>query len=118
MHEITDEVVQEAKAAGIQQLCPRANIASETAVTKALQAGFSVRGWGIKDTEVGLHGCLGYLVAIWTLSRRVVRSWLRNSCVWFYSAQLLMRMKAFGAQGCTVNWPDRAETVLKQHYSA
>ena len=54
VHEITDEVIREAAAAGVQQLCPRANIVSEAAVAKALQAGFSVRGWGIKDTEVRL----------------------------------------------------------------
>ncbi len=53
VHEITEEVIHEATAAGIQQLCPRANIVTEAAVATALNAGLSVRGWGIKNTEVG-----------------------------------------------------------------
>ncbi len=61
VHAITNEVIHEATAAGIQQLCPRANIVSEPAVEKALQAGLSVRGWGIKDTEVGLNTYLRHL---------------------------------------------------------
>ena len=60
VHEITDEVLTEASAAGIQQLCPRANIVTESAVAKALQAGFSVRGWGIKDDEVSFDICTSY----------------------------------------------------------
>ena len=116
VHEITDELIHEAMAAGIQQLCPRANIVTETAVTNALQAGLSVRGWGIKDPEVGLERHLGDCsLAHNSLPKAgkvvAVRLMLPD-------AQLLLRMKASGAQGCTVNWPDRADTALKQHEGA
>ena len=42
----------QARAARIDQLCPRANIVTEAAVGAALRAGFSVRGWGVKSIEV------------------------------------------------------------------
>lgn len=52
MHGITEDVIADARAAGINQLCPRANIVTGEAVAAALGAGFSVRGWGVKSLEV------------------------------------------------------------------
>ena len=119
MHDITDEIIQQAAAAGIHQLCPRANIISDSEVAKALQAGFSVRGWGIKDTEVG--------PGTGDPSHRAVMSCACGPSHRYdppaadsYAAgtQLLLRMKASGAQGCTVNWPDRAATALLEYDNA
>lgn len=45
-------VAQEALAAGLQQLCPRANVLTPSAVQRALAAGLSVRAWGVKDMAV------------------------------------------------------------------
>lgn len=55
MHGITSENIAEARAASINQLCPRANIITEEAVAAALRAGFSVRGWGVKSLEVSME---------------------------------------------------------------
>ena len=52
VQEITEAVVLQAQRAGFQQLCPRANVATEAAVMLALDAGFTVRAWGIKTPEV------------------------------------------------------------------
>jgi hypothetical protein len=69
VHDIPAEVLAEAAAAGVHQLCPRANIVSQAEVAEALQAGFSVRGWGIKDTEVATPDRLSCAKATDTLPR-------------------------------------------------
>ncbi len=45
-------VAQEARDLGISQLCPRADLLTPAAVSRARQAGFSVRAWGLKTDEV------------------------------------------------------------------
>ncbi|PNW87201.1 hypothetical protein CHLRE_02g113050v5 [Chlamydomonas reinhardtii] len=58
IHELTEERIQEALAAGLQQLCPRANVLTPSAVQRALAAGLSVRAWGVKDMAL-LHRVVG-----------------------------------------------------------
>lgn len=54
VHGITGDTIAEARAAHIDQLCPRANIMTAEAGAAALAAGLSVRGWGVKSLEVSL----------------------------------------------------------------
>ncbi|KAG2436206.1 hypothetical protein HXX76_006518 [Chlamydomonas incerta] len=63
VHELTKERIQEALAAGLQQVCPRANVLTPSAVQRAQAAGLSVRAWGVKDMTLlfrvvgcGCHG--------------------------------------------------------------
>ena len=113
VHDISDAVLVEAAAAGVHQLCPRANIVSQAEVTKALQAGFSVRGWGIKDTEVTAPDLLSRASVTVTLPAHWPDECSHSPTVDGWT-QLLLRMKASGAQGCTVDWPDRAEAALRK----
>ncbi|GFR49853.1 hypothetical protein Agub_g11953 [Astrephomene gubernaculifera] len=66
VHELSEERIQEAQAAGIQQLCPRANVLTEEAVRQAVAAGLSVRAWGVRDMQllrrVASSGCHGATV--------------------------------------------------------
>lgn len=55
IHELTDEAIQIARNASIDQLCPRANVLTADSVQRAVAAGFSVRAWGIKTPELLLH---------------------------------------------------------------
>lgn len=56
IQEITEPVLQAAKAAGVNHICPRVNACSKELVDMALAAGFpSVRGWGVKSKELLLH---------------------------------------------------------------
>lgn len=56
--------MQVARAAGLQQLCPRVNACTAELVQMALDEGFTtLRGWGVKSEELlkhaiecGLHG--------------------------------------------------------------
>ncbi|KAG2452846.1 hypothetical protein HYH02_002191 [Chlamydomonas schloesseri] len=63
IHELTEDRIQEALAAGLQQVCPRANVLTPSAVKRARAAGLSVRAWGVKDLTLlyrvvgcGCHG--------------------------------------------------------------
>lgn len=63
VQELTDEVFSTAKSLGIDQLCPRANACTEFMVSRALERGFSLRAWSIKNLELleqtvklGIHG--------------------------------------------------------------
>lgn len=55
VHELNEEALHTAQAAGVQQLCPRANILTAEGVQSAVAAGFTVRAWGIKDLELLQH---------------------------------------------------------------
>ena len=55
VQELTEEALAQASAAGIDQICPRANATTREAVTAALARGFSVRGWGVKNESLLLH---------------------------------------------------------------
>lgn len=79
--QIDDRVVEQARAARIQGIYPRARNASPDSVGKARDVGFIVRGWGVSD-EADL--------------RRLVDA---------------------GAQGTTVDWPDRARKFLDSLHS-
>jgi hypothetical protein len=62
VQEATEDAVAHACAAGVAQLCPRADTVSRPCVQHALQAGLSVRCWGVKDVSVcpvlpRLHEC-------------------------------------------------------------
>ncbi|KAG2499703.1 hypothetical protein HYH03_002638 [Edaphochlamys debaryana] len=63
IHEMTSQRIEEAVAAGLSQLCPRANALSPGDVRRAVAAGLSVRAWGVKDVQLlsrvvgcGCHG--------------------------------------------------------------
>eukprot|EP00798_Chlamydomonas_sp_ICE-L_P015306 gene15305-21391_t len=53
--ELSTEVLNLAKAASIDQICPRTNAATKELVSESLAMGFTVRGWGIKDEELLKH---------------------------------------------------------------
>ena len=57
LQEITAETVETAVAAGVKQLCPRADAVTGEAVQLALAAGLSVRAWLIKAPEVRCVQC-------------------------------------------------------------
>lgn len=52
VHELSEDVLAIAQQSGIKQICPRANISTAESIQRALQAGLSVRGWGVKSLEV------------------------------------------------------------------
>ncbi|GLC41432.1 hypothetical protein PLESTF_000290600 [Pleodorina starrii] len=66
VHELTDDIIREALAAGCRQVCPRANVLSAAAVQLPAAAGLSVRAWGVKDMALLRHvvgcGCQGATV--------------------------------------------------------
>jgi hypothetical protein len=49
-------LADEARSAGVEVICPRANALSKVAVDEIKAAGFGVRAWGVKDERVGLWG--------------------------------------------------------------
>jgi hypothetical protein len=55
IQEISDEVLRTAKEAGVHQICPRANACTREGVDAARDAGFTVRGWGVKSLQVNSH---------------------------------------------------------------
>jgi len=61
--EIDDQVIKRANEVGIKQLCPKASNVIKNSVTKAVESGFSVRGWGVETEDdvirlykAGAHG--------------------------------------------------------------
>lgn len=56
VQEISAGALHAASAAGITQICPRANILTPAAVQAAVDAGMSVRAWGVKDMQVRCMG--------------------------------------------------------------
>jgi hypothetical protein len=52
VQEITHDVIRQAHANGISQLCPRGNAVTADAVALARGSGFTVRAWGTKTPEV------------------------------------------------------------------
>ncbi|KAG1677821.1 hypothetical protein FOA52_008585 [Chlamydomonas sp. UWO 241] len=56
VQEMTGEVVEQALAAGVAQLCPRADTCTREAVDAARAAGIAcVRGWGVRTHELLRH---------------------------------------------------------------
>ena len=60
---LDDLVFDEAREAGIRQLCPRINAVEKDMVERAKELGFMVRGWGVKNVslllqarELGMQG--------------------------------------------------------------
>jgi glycerophosphoryl diester phosphodiesterase len=76
VREVTDEVVSDARALGLAQLCPRADRVTPELVDRLHAGGFVVRAWGVANEE---------------LMRRVVEA---------------------GADGMTVNFPDKLIAFL------
>jgi glycerophosphoryl diester phosphodiesterase len=74
--QIDDDAIAQARANRLQGLYPRAATATAETVGQARNAGFTVRGWGVRD-----EGDL----------RRLIDA---------------------GAEGTTVDWPDRARRLL------
>ena len=78
VEQVTDEVVAEAHALGLRQVCPRADGLTPELVSRLHGEGFVVRAWGVSSDE------------------------------------LMTRVVASGADGATVNWPDRLLTYLAE----
>ena len=75
--EVTDAVVEQARALALRQLCPRASLVTAELVRRLHAEGFVVRAWGVTTEE---------------LMREVVRA---------------------GADGMTVNFPDKLLAYMK-----
>ena len=78
VEQVTDEVVAEAHALGLSQICPRADGITPELVSRLHGEGFVVRAWGVSSEE-----------------------WMA-------------RVVASGADGATVNWPDRLLAYLAE----
>jgi len=50
--EITEDTLETLSSLGIKQICPKARYLEADKVTLAKAKGFSVRAWGVKDTEL------------------------------------------------------------------
>ena len=55
IQEVTPEVIEQAKVAGLDGICPRANALTKEGCQTLQDAGFYVRAWGVKTVEVGGH---------------------------------------------------------------
>ena len=49
---VDDALLEQMRADGIDELCPRADLVTEEAVTQWHRMGFHVRAWGVKNEEV------------------------------------------------------------------
>ena len=76
VREITDAAIAEARALGLTQLCPRADLVTADLVRRLHAAGFVVRAWGVGSEE------------------------------------LMQRVVDAGADGMTVNFPDKLIAFL------
>lgn len=56
IQEVTQELVDQAKACGFNMLCPRANALTPEVVQLIKSQGLVVRAWGVKTIEVGKPG--------------------------------------------------------------
>lgn len=54
---VTEELLQELKALGVAQLCPKAELLTPEAVAGWKAMGFSVRAWGVKDEALMIRAC-------------------------------------------------------------
>lgn len=52
IQEISEEILTEARAAGITQVCPRTNALTVSHAAQVRSAGFSLRAWGVRSTQV------------------------------------------------------------------
>jgi glycerophosphoryl diester phosphodiesterase len=75
--EVSDTVIAQARAMGLRQICPRANVVTPELVHRLHAEGFVVRAWGVATED---------------LMRRVVKA---------------------GADGMTVNFPDKLIAYLR-----
>jgi glycerophosphoryl diester phosphodiesterase len=80
VQEINEEVVAQAAALGLFQLCPRANGVTAEAVAHARTATPEVRAWGIQGETIHNQGA--------------------------DVQRLIERVLAAGCDGMTINWPD------------
>ena len=80
VREVTAAIITEARALGLTQLCPRADVVTPELVERLHGEGFVVRAWGVADEE---------------LMRRVVEA---------------------GADGMTVNFPDKLIAFLDRRH--
>lgn len=55
VRDISDELLQELKDLGIDEVCPHAASMTEEKSAKWHEAGFGVRAWGVKDEELMRH---------------------------------------------------------------
>jgi len=58
IQEVTPEVIEQAKVAGLDGICPRANALTKEGCQMLQEEGFYVRAWGVKTVEL-LHHVVG-----------------------------------------------------------
>lgn len=101
MHELNEEAIRAAQGVGITQMCPRANVLTPEGVQAAMQAGMSVRAWGVRDKQVRHHIYLHACSIACTMSlclapmhgaeHAAVKRWTSNthSCLHSFASTLL-----------------------------
>eukprot|EP00878_Enallax_costatus_P021742 GHUV01023033.1.p1 GENE.GHUV01023033.1~~GHUV01023033.1.p1 ORF type:complete len:287 (+),score=73.28 GHUV01023033.1:40-900(+) len=55
IQEVTQDIIDTAKACGLEMICPRANALTQEAVKLLKREGFVVRAWGVKSIELLHH---------------------------------------------------------------